>query len=196
EKEKYLYQIANIKGIITIIIVGSRPELYFLFSLIIITSIAMLNHTYFGKRRFMQYILLGVSFLFVILAVILTIVTHNTIFSAYWNPICFLPYVFTASILSSSYVNFDLPFSQTKSNILKKLSFWLIVITFVLLCCLEWLFLNSSESFGGYLFPPYARPSLIVGSTIALWIAIEVQSSPPILFKYYLKNPFQFIYYI
>ena len=112
-----------------------------------------------------------ISLLGLILVAFCTLETHIITFSAYWNPIFFIPYIFSASIL----VLVD---ENTESGLTKyfyKMRFLFILIlisSFILLSWLEWQIFNAPSIFGGYLLPPYARASLVIGSFLVCYCAI------------------------
>ncbi len=174
-KGSSLLELASIKKIILMLIAGSRPELYFLFSLILITFIAFLNHRYLLNTKnsiYIQLILLGVSSIAILSLDTMAIVTHKYIFSAPWNPICFLPYVFSSSILLAldrdNRSDFAIYFYKKRFRFIATL-----LAVFLLLSSLEWYFINSPTIVNNHeLLPMYARTSLIFGTFIICYCAI------------------------
>lgn len=170
----YLLGLLHIRSLLSTIVTGSRAELFFLFSLILISYLSFFNSKYLlvQKNKFwIQLVLTLISLLVLIFLSFYTLVTHQTIFSAYWNPVCFVPYIFSSSILA-------LIDENTESNLteyLYKRRFLFIFSLFsgfLLLSYLEWQVFNVPNTFGGYLLPPYARASLVIGSFLVCYCAI------------------------
>jgi Acyltransferase family len=193
-KGEFLKQLIKPGKLLCIIVVGSRPELYFLFSLIFITLLAFVNSKYLLIRKntfWIQLVLLFTSLLIIMLVDFTTLVTGKSIYSAYWNPICFVPYIFSSSILflinEESRSNSTIPlykksiftlFLQNKNLLIASLFF-----IFVLLSWQEWQTLNIPEKFSGYLLPPYARASLVFGSFLVCYYATLCKNKPTDLIR-------------
>ncbi len=180
----YLLQLTSIKAFLLLLVTGSRPELYFLFSLIFVTFVAAVNIKILSNQKnsiYIQSLLLFISLVIITCLNIATISTHQAIFSVYWNPICFLPYVFSSSILVS--------FCSTKEldknfSLHKKIFVLILSIIFLLLLYLEWSLLNLPEFFDNYLLPPYTRISLVFGTFIVSYCSTLVKKQPsPIIQK-------------
>jgi fucose 4-O-acetylase-like acetyltransferase len=184
-KGKYILELINIKRFLIMIVTGSRGELFFLFSLIFISCLAFINSKYLlsNKNSFLtQLFLLFWSLLILWLVSFSTVITNRTIFSAYWNPVCFIPYIFSSSILVL--VNEQPKFGLVTFLQRKRLSFILLLFsTFLLLSWLEWRNFNIPSAFGGYLLPPYARASLVIGAFVACYCAILYKRKPPNLIQ-------------
>jgi surface polysaccharide O-acyltransferase-like enzyme len=174
----YLLGLLYVKRLLTTIVAGSRPELYFLFSLIFISYLCFLNSKYFLVRKHsfrIQLILLLTSLLVLVFVSLYTLETHAVVFSAYWNPVCFIPYIFSASILAII-IDENTESELTKYLCNKRFLFLFILFSsFILLSWLEWQIFNAPTIFGGYLLPPYARPSLVIGSFLLCYCAILYQ---------------------
>jgi len=171
----YLLGLLDMKRLLMTIVLGSRPELYYLFSLILLSYLCSFNSKYLlvQKHSFRtQSILMLMSLLVLIFVSFYTLKTHRVVFSAYYNPVCFMPYIFSTSILAliDKNTESDLTYYFYKRRFL----FILILISsFLLLSCLEWQIFNAPSIFGGYLLPPYARPSLVIGSFLVCYCAIS-----------------------
>ncbi|MEI6332410.1 MAG: acyltransferase [Pseudanabaena sp. ELA645] len=170
----YLLTLLDVNNLLITIVKGSRAELFFLFSLIIISYLCFCNSKYFLTRKHSlrtQLILLLMSLLLLIFVSLYTLKTGTVVFSAYWNPICFIPYIFSASILVL--VNENKESGLTKYFYERKFLFVIILIAcFILSSWLEWQIFNAPSIFGGYLLPPYARVSLVIGSFLICYCAI------------------------
>ncbi|MEI6428085.1 MAG: acyltransferase [Pseudanabaena sp. ELA607] len=173
----YLLSLSHIENLVNIIVRGSRPELFFLFSLIVISSLSFFNSKYLlGRENSLkiQLLLTLISSLGLMVLSYHTLATHQTAFSAFWNPVCFLPYIFSAAILA----RID---EHTASGYLDKRKFQFILIllaVFLLLSWLEWQIFHVPNAFDGYLLPPYARASLVVGSFLICYCGIVAKTKP------------------
>jgi surface polysaccharide O-acyltransferase-like enzyme len=183
-----LLRLLSVKELLHTVIKGSRPELFFLFSLILMTSLCFLNIIFFirkNKDNRIQFFLAVLSLLILPIACFSTLKTGQTIFSAYWNPICFLPYIISSYLLLNIFDE-----SSTNSRLLKLfrqknvLVISVIFFAFVILSWLEWKAFYVPSVFGGYLLPPYARVSLVIGSFLTCYLAIScMQRIPPYLIR-------------
>ncbi len=183
---EYLLEITTIEGILLFIVAGSRPELYFLFSLTLTTYLAFLNHKFLIDRKnsvYIQSILLGLSTIVIIGLNAMAIVTDKDIFSTVWNPICFIPYIFSSSILTV----IDRADRSKLLNCVNSQRFLFISILFtlfVLLSSLEWnltsfpAIQNDTE-----LLPMYARVSLVFGSFVVCYCALLSKKKPSKLIR-------------
>jgi surface polysaccharide O-acyltransferase-like enzyme len=173
----YLREIANPKIFLSVVIMGSNSELFFLFSLIFVTFLAFLNTILFfnGKTSlFIQSILLLLSLVAIVFQDTTTLLTHKSIFSEYWNPICFIPYVFSSSILVLLHQEGSKSIFHSWLGKNKLFFISLLFMFFILSSCLEWQLLSLPKFFNGYLLPPYARVSLVFGALMTTYCAILV----------------------
>jgi surface polysaccharide O-acyltransferase-like enzyme len=185
-KGEYLLEITTIEGIMLLIVAGSRPELYFLFSLTLMTCLSFLNHKFLIDRKhsiYIQSILLCLSTIVIIGLNVMAIVTDKDIFSTVWNPICFIPYIFSSSILTV----LDRADRLKLSNYVYSQRFLFISILFtlfILLSSLEWnltsfpAIQNDTE-----LLPMYARVSLVFGSFVVCYCALLFKQKPSMLIR-------------
>jgi surface polysaccharide O-acyltransferase-like enzyme len=185
-KGEDLLALGNLKNLILFFITGSRPELYFLFSLVFVTVLAFLNHEFLVDRKnsiYIQSTLLCLSLMAIVWMDAMAIVTHKQLFSAPWNPICFIPYVFSSSILIL--LDRDNRSSLAISFYKQRFVFGSILLTiFLVLSSLEWQLINFPSIInGGELLPIYARISLVFGAFITCYCAILHQGKPSNLIK-------------
>lgn len=186
----YILNILSVKDLLRTMVVGSRGELFFLFSLILMSFLCFLNSIVFlrnSKNIRIQCILALLSLLILPIACFYTLKTGQTVFSAYWNPICFLPYIFSSYLILTIFDE-----SSTNSNLyllklFRERSILVISIMFfgfIMLSWLEWKTFNVPNTFQGYLLPPYARVSLVIGSFLICYFAIlYMQKLPPYLVR-------------
>lgn len=170
-----LYKLGNLENLIMFFVAGSRPELYFLSSLIPITFLAYLNHKFLVDRPnslYLQSVLLCLSLGGIVWLDLMMLFTHKHLFSAAWNPICFIPYVFGSSILTilnrNSHSNLSTYFYKQRFLVTA-----ILLAIYIWLSSLEWQLLDRPNIInGGELLPMYARISLIFGSFIICYWAI------------------------
>jgi surface polysaccharide O-acyltransferase-like enzyme len=185
-KGEYLLELSTVQGIVLFVIAGSRPELYFLFSLTFITVLAFLNHKFLIDRKnsiYIQSMLLCVSLIVIICLDVMAIITDKDIFSAVWNPICFIPYIFSSSIL----IVLDRDNQSKLSTYFYNRRFLFISILFtifLLLSSLEW-HLTSFPAIqnDAELLPMYARVSLVFGAFITCYCVILHKGKPSNLIR-------------
>jgi hypothetical protein len=152
---------------------GFRPELYFLISLIILTIASGVNQFFFRvsnysiRYQFWLLILFSLMLYFYPVLSVLEIKSNFLIslFSAYWNPLNFFPYIFSALILNYYRQNFN------NKNLGKKIQNHLIVlgILFISLSATEWLWMKNILG-NQFILPPYSRISLVLGSSLILYL--------------------------
>jgi len=170
----YLLGLLHIGGLLSTIVRGSRGELFFLFSLILISYLCFFNSKYLlvQRNKFrIQLVLTLISLLVLTFVSFYTLATNRVIFSAYWNPVCFVPYIFSASILALIDENTEPDLAEYLYE-RRFLFIFSLFSGFLLLSWLEWQVFNTPSAFGGYLLPPYARASLVIGSFLVCYCAI------------------------
>lgn len=179
------FEISSARKVVEFIISGGYSHLYFFFSLIFITLFAQLLVSLFRKvkktsaRRIICYCLLGVSGGFIFSFSILGLINHEvTIISTIskivrwnYNPLNFLPYIFTAAIVIQEFNEGKLK----RLTPLLKYKLWGLLSLFVAFTVLEWEFINDLN---------YARPSLIFGSWLLLYVAILSNHKPPAIVNF------------
>ena len=185
----YINVLTKIGGIFQVVTTGSRPELYFFFSLIYLSLMAFINQKYIisknKKSIILQYLYLFISILMLVIFVYSRIITEKSVFDKFVlisvdvNPICFFPYVFSSSILY--YLTKDFNENQILKQSQKYIIF-LLILLFLFFSYLEWNFLNIPQIFSNEL-PPYARPSLIIGSFIFVYTFVITNLRPPKFIK-------------
>jgi hypothetical protein len=171
----------SIRGWIEFIVSGGNSPFYFFFSLIFVTTLAALLVLFFKKTgRYSRKI--GVSywlffisciliFSFSIIDPILTIIyvgnressiilTVSNIVSWNYNPLNFLPYIFTATIAVQEFDRGKL--NQMSSRL--KFKLWSLFALFLIFTLLEWLLLDRLIH--------YSRLSLVFGSWLLLYLAL------------------------
>lgn len=154
-------------GILETLVSGTRPELFFLFSLIFCTILTFLNYK-FQPNLISQVLLLLLSSIFLYVLCYLSILTGNPIFCVYWNPLNFLPYIFSASIIN------NLTGKHGDSYLIcQPYTLYLTLLFFyILLSILEWHYL-SLPLYKPYNLPPYTRFSLVIGSNLIILLALN-----------------------
>jgi surface polysaccharide O-acyltransferase-like enzyme len=178
--EKYIQDTINPKNIPRTLIRGTRFELYFIFALIFLTVLSFLYCQYLDRYRGKpsEYFMLLVGFVFPIVGILATLITHKVFFSDLWNPIIFIPYVFSASVLVFQYQTLTVK-SYGHSRI--KLMIFLFFALYVFLSCLEWRFFNIIDisKISDHLLSSYAKPSLVFGSLALVLSGFLITSEPP-----------------
>ena len=179
-QKAYIDNLFSVRNLFLLIVTGSRPELYFLFSLLLISYLAFINKRYLLgiKHSFLiQTVLLLSSLLILMSMSFATLMTQKVEFSAYWNPMCFIPYIFSSSLLA---------ISDNRTQVIERPSCftkrWFLVLVlfsfFLLFSWVEWKTFNIPEIYG-YLLPPYSRPSLVIGSLLAVYCAKLYRGKTP-----------------
>lgn len=174
---------SSARKIIEFIVSGGNSPFYFFFSLIFITILAQGLVSWFevlkqsSVKRIINYCLLGFSCLLVFAFSLLDLinveaVNINSIANiARWNynPLNFLPYIFTAAIVVQEFKEGKLD-RFTPSLRLKLYGLLALFLAFVLL---EWNFLNELN---------YTRLSLVFSSWLFLYLALlSTQKAPAIV---------------
>lgn len=160
---------------------GSRPELYFLFSLIVLTIIAQLNYEFFKRTQYnikYQYIFLIISSLLLYVYDLFSLIIPPkniiiNIFSSYWNPLGFLPYIFSSLLILEHTKLWE---NSNSKKIDKRL--YLYFLVFIVLTILEWIILRNHKEIFQFNLPPYSRISLVIGSSLILYFAAITRSKP------------------
>lgn len=164
---------------IEFIISGGHTIFYFFFSLFFVTFIAEMFRVLMSKLRINSkkiltaYVFLVSSCFLVFLFPIIDIILGNELLTAVINPLNFLPYVFTTAIIIQE-------FNQGKLNTLNsflKLKLVGLLALFFVLTILEWLLFKDFPH--SRLFPHYSRLSLIVASTLFLYLALLTSQRIP-----------------
>lgn len=173
------------------IVSGGNSPFYFFFSLIFLTTIAALLVLFFKKienlsaRIKVSYLLLFISCILVFSFSVVDQIISNyigdressviqTISSiARWdyNPLNFLPYIFTAAIVVQEFNQGKLK----KMAPLLKLKLWSLFSLFLVFTLLEWISLESLIH--------YSRLSLVFGSWLLLYLALLSTSKVPYIFS-------------
>lgn len=154
-------------GILKTLISGTRPELFFLFSLIFCTVITFLNYK-LQLNLISQFLLLLFSSILLYVFCYLSILTGNPIFCVYWNPLNFLPYIFSAYIIN------DLTKKHGNSYFINQpyILYLTLLFFYILLSIIEWRYL-SLPLYQPYNLPPYTRFSLVIGSNLIILLALN-----------------------
>ena len=159
---------------------GSRPELYFLFSLIFVTIIAGINQAFFkatSNSIKYQFILLLISSLLLYVYPVIPLLFFKKniltqVLPHYWNPLNFLPYVFSSVIIL---------YQLTEDSLNRFSTSWpskgviYLSIVFVLVSLSEWLWMKDLPN-GQFLLPPYSRLSLVVGSSLVVYLCCGIKN--------------------
>ena len=145
------FAVQDIGNFSLVFLSGMNTHYYFFASLFILVIFAFLF------RRVHQGVLIGLFALSVISVATLPIVTEQTgkpIYSAYWNPLNFTPYLFLGLLFAR---NNDLILSNRNRFLTGA------IITFLVAAIYEWNFLPGSVLLKSQTiaFPAYMRPSLV-----------------------------------
>ena len=182
---KYFLKIFDLTNLPMTLVRGTRDELYFIFSLIFLTTLASLYIKYFHPEEFlMQFFYFLFSLTIPLACILASYLTHEKSFTDFWNPINFIPYIFSASILTQLHQNW---FTNSEQKVIKyahkmKIAIGCLFSIYGLLSWLEWQFLNIPEIFG-YTLPIYSRPSLVFGSSALIMLGFLITSKPPHIIK-------------
>lgn len=174
----YWSELLGIGKFFHMLVFGSRAELYFLFSLLLITFLAFLNSRHLLKAHNQDLAQTGYlvgSLVIITGCSLISLLTHNPAFSVYWNPICFLPYIFSSFLLFRLW--------QTNSGRSRVFFISTLAALFLVSAVLEWKFLNAPNIFT-FMMPPYARPSEVIGAFIICYVAISPFRKPGNLVKF------------
>lgn len=194
--DSFKNSISSIKSLIEFVVGGGNSPLYFFFSLAFITVITEGVVLGLGKikkdilKSSILYILLGASC--VLLLVFSLLRTPDALFEnvpgfirslssfSHWayNPLNFLPYIFTTAIVARDY-KLGLLRRENSNLRLKLLIFIALFSTFTIL---EWVF--SLESASSQRLLHYSRLSLVFGSWILLYLAILSERAVPKIVRF------------
>lgn len=175
----------SVRSALEFIISGGNSPLYFFFSLIFITSLAS-GVIFLHKKTESNSLQLLISYCLLVLSCLLilsfsvTDIVINLIGSqeipamaaisniARWNynPLNFLPYLFTASITVQEFYQGDL---QKQDSYLNK-RLWSLFFLFLIFTLLEWVLLKNLLH--------YSRLSLVFGSWLLLYLALISKQKP------------------
>ncbi len=175
----------SLRSIIEFIISGGNSPFYFFFSLILITALATLVIFFYQKiannflKLVISYCLLFLSCLlilsFSLTDLILDFINgqESSVMKAIsniarwnYNPLNFLPYIFTASITVQEFYHIN---PQEKHPHLKK-KLWGLFCLFLIFTLLEWFLLKNLIH--------YSRLSLVFGSWLLLYLALISKQRP------------------
>jgi surface polysaccharide O-acyltransferase-like enzyme len=165
----------TIQSTILTVISGGYSELYFIFSLIFMTTLTEFSVRFtsrFNSRYQMSitYCLFAIFCLFIAILPAIALHTQNHLITEWWSPLNFLPYGFAAAIVLG---DFQLGISQQSV----KLKLIALLCLYLIFAVLEWKYLNYPEFFGLEL-PQYSRLSLVFGSSILMYLALMVDNQP------------------
>jgi hypothetical protein len=167
----------NIRGWLELITSGGNSPFYFFFSLIFLTSLAALflliftkiDNTSFVAK--LNYWLLGICCISIFSSSIVNLIsihsevnplvsTVNNLVQWNYNPLNFLPYIFTAAIVANEFDRGD--FTSRTPEL--KFKLWGLFGLFLAFTLLEWIFLDRLMN--------YSRLSLVFGSWLLLDLAL------------------------
>jgi len=194
--ESFKNSISSVKSLVEFVIGGGNSPLYFFFSLAFITVISEGVVLVLGKikkdilKNSVLYIFLGISC--ILLLVFSLLRTPDALFEnapgfirslssfAKWayNPLNFLPYIFTTAIVVRDY---KLGFLRRENSKLR-LKLFIFVALFSIFTILEWVF--SLESASSQRLLHYSRLSLVFGSWILLYLAILSEHVVPKIVRF------------
>ena len=161
------------------VISGGKSLFYFLFSLILLTT---LSHMTMRLRLTQQKIL--TLFLLVSLWICPAVVVRYDalhLLTAFWNPLNFLIYAYIAHLLYRYIGNNP---HVTHSTAFKK-ALGLIFILFLIAAICEWTWFRGINNFkyNGFAFPSYTRPSVAIGATFLFLLSFTIRHPPAFIIK-------------
>jgi hypothetical protein len=177
----------SVRGWIEFIVSGGNSPFYFFFSLIFLTTLAAILVLFFNKLgNFLARIRVSYCLLFISCALVFCFSAIDPIISnnigtrgvsliqimsniAHWdyNPLNFLPYIFTAAIVVQELNHGKL----NNTSLLFQLKLWSLFFLFLIFTLLEWASLESLTH--------YSRLSLVFGSWLLLYLAILSKREVP-----------------
>ena len=162
---------ATYPTVLNTIMSGARSPFYYLFSLIVVTSLTEL-FIFFKSRTKYKNTLISVSFV-LSLVVLMTsphLFTRIGFGFSYWNPINFLPNVFAAFIMADLLKNRN-----------RTLTVSVLFSIYLLFSVLEWTCIEYYiwSPYWGYIVPPFSRISLVLGAMFFVIMLGKVHRPSP-----------------
>jgi hypothetical protein len=168
-------------------VTGNNSLFYYLFSLIFVIVIAELVFRFseqVDNQKKLHCLLFFVSGLIVLLLPIAGLSSKQLVsLSAYWNPINFIPYIFSSFLLVKEFNESE---NNKKNNSYFKILFIIALIILILFFAnWEWRYLKLAQLWGGgeYILPPYSRVSLIFSALLSTYIALHFSYQSPRFIK-------------
>jgi surface polysaccharide O-acyltransferase-like enzyme len=166
------------------IITGGKGLFYFFFSLLFLSfladlSIAVKERFKIPVKKSLLYANIGfiLSCVYLIAVSTVSLFHYQYIWTAYDNPLNFLPYIFSAYLIfhRASYLS-----QQQKYSLKKEINRVIIplAIAFILCVVFEWKYFHRPDIFIDGIMPLYARPSLVFGSTALVYSFILLPLKP------------------
>jgi len=191
QTEQIQSAIASPKRLIEFIISGAHSPFFFFFSLIFLTTLAAAFSVVFKKfqqgstKLAVKYCLLLAS-CFLVFALSMTEITVNHLSNspptwvrsisslAFWdyNPLCFLPYLFTTAIAAQDFNEGRL----RKGTLPFNFRIYTLLFLSIFFAVLEWHFFEKLLH--------YSRLSLVFGSWLLLNLSLSNTRKPPTLIKF------------
>ncbi|HEY9607027.1 MAG TPA: acyltransferase [Allocoleopsis sp.] len=186
-KDKDFTFLKGIKNLVLFIVTGNNSLFYYLFSLIFVIVIAEIVFRFSAQvsnQKKLHCILFFVSSTIVLLLPLAGLsIKQLASLSAYWNPLNFIPYIFSSFLLA---INFTKPDNIATKNLFDKSLFIVALVILILVFTnWEWQYLNSSQIWGGgeYILPPYSRLSLIFSALLLTCLALDFPYKSPRLIE-------------
>jgi len=177
--DKLIEEFSSGENFISFVISGGSSAFYFFFSLLFLTALAegfrlalFRIKSDLSKDRIRYFCLINSCILVFSFPVIVAMTGNHNWLTAIGNPLCFLSFIFTASISQQE-------FSKGGINLSKKsfkLKLWTLAFLFLVFTLLEWIFYTK--------FPHYARVSLVFGSWLLLYSALLSTQKVPKLIRF------------
>lgn len=171
-------------NILGTIITGAKGLFYFFFSLLVITFLADISIKIKEKftinlKRWLFYEYLGfiLSCIYLIVVSSISLFNYQYIWTAYDNPLNFIPYIFSSYLIFQrvSYLS-----QQTSYNRKREINRIIIplAIAFIVFSILEWKYFYRPDIFIDGIMPLYARLSLVFGSIGLVYLFILLPLKP------------------
>jgi hypothetical protein len=171
------YYYTGIKSILTTIM-STQSEYYFFFVLLLTTLLSEVGIrviTIFNSDKcFILYLLFCLSMLS--LFYMPHLLALKGIHTDYWNPINFIPYVFSSLLLRNIRANNN----PTKTALVL---FWL----YIILSIGDWLFMKFYiwKGYEGFILPTYTRASVVFGAMFFVYVFSLIKTRAPKIVKFF-----------
>lgn len=169
---------------------GGGSQVYFIFTVIIMTILLEFFFRikkFFSPNGFLYFSLVMLTISTVIILFKANLLSYINLdpkylqlFIPYWNPINFIPYIFSSFIFFYFYQRGYLQKKDVRVEI------WITLILIILLAYLEYRFMSRYEIFLNYdavIVPPYNRLSIILSTWLILYVFLNRNYQSPVFIK-------------